>query len=103
MSFFLNHLGHGQIAELLAQPHQLLDHGLELAQGLNLLAIERHDLWVAQAHGEGFAPLFASEQGIRAALGDGAVGVSDLEELIGKRPPAQLAQINQLLQEGLAS
>jgi hypothetical protein len=103
MSFFLDHFRHRQIAELLAHANELVDHGFKLAEGLNLLAIERHHFRVGQAHGEGFAPVFAGEQGIGAAFDHGAVGVLDAQELFGEGASAQLAQIGQLFQEGLAS
>lgn len=102
MSFFLDHLRHRQITELLAHAHELVDYGFKLVEGLNLLPIERHHLRVGQAHGEGFAPLLAGEQGIGAAFDHGAVGMFDGQELFGERASAQLAQTGESFQEGMA-
>jgi len=102
MSFFLDHLRHRQITELLAHANELVDHAFKLVEGLNLLAIERHHFWVGQAHGEGFARLLAGDQGIGATFDHGAVGVFDLQELLSERASAELAQTSELFQEGLA-
>jgi hypothetical protein len=102
MSFFLDHVRHRQITELLAHANEFVDHALKLVEGFNLLAIERHHFRVGQAHGEGFASLLAGEQGIGAAFDHGTVGVLDRQELFGEGTSAQLAQVGQLLQQGLA-
>ncbi len=102
MSFFLHHLGHGQIAELLADPHQLVHDGFKLAQGLNLLAIERDQLRISQAPGNGLGPLLAREQRIGAMFDLGAVSAFDQQKLVGQRTAAQLRQPRELLEEGLA-
>jgi len=102
MSFFLNHFRHGQVAEFFAHADELVHHGFELTEGLDLAPVERHQFGVGQAHGESFATLLAGEQGIGAALDDGAVGMFDLQELLRKGAPAQFTQAGQLLEEGLA-
>jgi hypothetical protein len=102
MSFFLNHFRYRQVAEFFAHANELVNHGFELTEGLDLLPIERHQLGVGQAQGESFATLLAGDQGIGAAPDDGAVGVFDLQELLRKRAPTQLPQAGQLFEEGLA-
>src|SRR5438132_540840 len=101
MSFFLHHLGHGQITELLADPHQLIHHRFELPHGLNLLAINRNQLRISQAHGAGLASFLAGDQRIRAASDLRAICMFDRQELFGERAATQLSQAGQLLEKGL--
>jgi hypothetical protein len=68
MSFFLHRLRHGQITELLAYAHQLIHDGFKLAQGLNLLAIERDELRIGQTSGNSLGSLLAREQRIRTTF-----------------------------------
>lgn len=98
----MNRFRHRQIAELFADADQLVDHGFELAEGLDLLPVKRHQGGIGEAHRTGLAALLAGEQGIGAALDDGAVGVLDRQELLGERAAAQFAQIGELGQESLA-
>ena len=90
MSFFLHRLGHCQITELLAYPHQLIHDGFKLAQGLNLLAIERDELRIGQASGNRLGSLLAREQRIRAAFDSGAILAFDQQKLFGERTAAEL-------------
>ena len=57
-----------QITELFAQAHQLVDHALKLAHGLNLLAIERNQRRIGKPDRDGFIGFFAGQQRIGAAF-----------------------------------
>ena len=60
-SFFLNDLGHGQITELFADSDKLIHNGFKLTHGLNLLAVERHQLRIGETEGHGLGSLFTSQ------------------------------------------
>jgi hypothetical protein len=64
----LHDFRHGQISELLAQAHQLVDEAFELAHGLNLLAIEWNQGRIGDPVRDGFAGFFAGEQRIGTAF-----------------------------------
>ena len=98
----MHHLGHRQIAQLLADSHQLVHDALPFTHGLNLLAIEGNQLGIGQAPRNGLIGQLAGEQRIGAVFNDGAVGVLDQQELVSQGAAAQFAQAGEPLQEGLA-
>src|SRR5712672_2455128 len=100
-SFFLHHLGHGQVAQLFTHPHQLVHDPFKLAHRVDLSAVEGNHGWIAETHGKSFICLFAGEERIRAALDFGTIGKLDGEELLGERSPAQFSQVGELSQEAL--
>ncbi len=80
----MHHLGYCQIAQLLAHPHQLIDYCFKLPHGLNLPTIQRDQRGIRQPHRNGFVSFLAGQQGVRAALDTGTIGMFDRQELLGE-------------------
>jgi len=87
----LHHFCHRQITELFANSHQLIDDRFKFAHGLNLLAIDRNQGRIAQAHRNSLLGFFAGEEGIGAAFDPRAICALDHEKLFGQGAASQFS------------
>jgi hypothetical protein len=98
----LHDRSHRQIAELLADPDQLIHDHFKLTQVLNLLAIDGNQVGIGQPLGNGLGALLACQQRVRAMPNQGTIGMFDREILFREGTPPQFPQAGELLEERLA-